>query len=94
MERILDLEIDGRKIPLSAKQWKHIINFHPNVENPEKIKEVLLNPLIIKKDNFDSSLNYYYKYDKTKNMHLMVSVKYLNGDGFVITSFYIKKIRK
>ena len=94
MERILDLEIDGRKIHLSDKQWKNIINFHPNVENPEKIKEVLLNPLIIKKDNFDSSLNYYYKYDKTKNMHLMVSVKYLNGDGFVITSFYIKKIRK
>ena len=91
---IFSVIVGGRKIHLSDKQWKHIINFHPNVDNFEKIKEALSNPLIIKKDNFDSSLNYYYKYDKTKNMHLMVSVKYLNGDGFVITSFYIKKIRK
>lgn len=92
--KIFTLEIEKRRIHLSDKQWKHIMQFHSNVDNPEKIKEVLLNPLTIKEDKFDNFLKYFYKYDKTKNMYMIVSVKYLNGEGFVITSFYVKKIRK
>ncbi|MEX0920984.1 MAG: PBECR2 nuclease fold domain-containing protein [Candidatus Pacearchaeota archaeon] len=85
----------GRKIRLTNKQWKHIQE-HPHMhESLEKIKEVIKNPLTIRKGEFDNKVNYFYKEYKEmspKERYLFISVKYLNGDGFVITAFYTNKI--
>ena len=52
-------------------------------------------PLLITKDKEEQDIRYYYKYFKTilsEEKYLMVVVKYLNGKGFIITSFYTDKI--
>ena len=42
------------------------------------------------KDNFDEKLDYFHSYIKDIKFYLIVAVKYLNGDGFIITAFYSK----
>jgi len=62
----------------------------------ELIKETLKQPLTIRYFSEDESVRYFYKDLKNKSpqeRYLFVSVKYLNGDGFVITSFFTNKIK-
>jgi hypothetical protein len=85
----------GRKIRLTKRQWIHIITKHPDLfEKEEKIKETLEKPEIILMHKFDRNTRNYCKYDKNEKAYLLVAVRYLNGEGFVITSFYTRKIKK
>jgi hypothetical protein len=85
----------GRKIRLTKKQWNHIQK-HPHMhESLERIEETIKNPLTIRYDEYNQEVNYFYKEYKNMELrerYLFVSVKYLNGTGFVITSFYTNKI--
>ena|SRR3989344_8597031 len=85
----------GRKIRLTEKQWKHIQK-HPHMDNSlERIKETIKNCTIIRYDEFNEKINYFYREYKdmdSRERYLFVSVIYLNGDGFIITSFYTNKI--
>jgi hypothetical protein len=85
----------GRGIRLTEKQWKHIQK-HPHMhESLERIEETIKIPLTVRYDEFDDRVNYFYREYKemdSRERYLFVSVKYLNGDGFVITSFYTNKI--
>ena len=59
------------------------------------IKQTLTNPLPIRYFPEDTTVKYFYKYIKenpSEEKYLLVSVKYLNGEGFVITSFFTNKI--
>ncbi len=95
MARIFEVKDKTKRIiHLSDERWKHIVTRHPEVTDMEEIRETILGPLTIKPDVFDSALNYYYCFNKTKNRYLMVAVKYLNGEGFVLTALYTKRIRK
>ncbi len=58
----------------------------------EKIKETLRNPLIIQDFEYYSDVKFYFKYYKDIKEYLFISVKYLNGEGFVVTSFFTNKI--
>ena len=78
---------------MSRERWNHIMEKHPNVNSLELIRNTLESPSFIKKDKFDHLVNYYYKYFKNKNNYLLVVVKYLNGNGFILTSFYTKTIK-
>lgn len=87
----------GRKIRLTKKQWKHILKKHSDMANyEEEIKQALKNPDKITEHPFDENGRYYYKYLKNKpdpNKYLLTIVKYLNGEGFIITIYFIKDIR-
>ena len=87
-----------REIHLSEERWKHIIHEHPEMSDKVyEIEEIIKNPLIIITDEEDERVRYYYKYYKNikqKAKYLLVSVKYLNGGGYVITSFYTDKIKR
>jgi hypothetical protein len=88
----------GRKIRLTKRQWEHITSPsspHAYMTNHfEEVKETLLKPdSIIASINDDKKVNF-YKYYKTNKKFLKVIVKYLNGDGFIITSYFIKNILK
>ncbi len=76
---------------------KHISKEHPAVANKiEEIKETLRSPISIRKSDYDEEKRFYYRYYKNiklKEKYLIVIVKYLNGEGFIITSFYIDKIK-
>lgn len=60
----------------------------------EDIKEVVIQPDKIILSKFRENVVQYYKFNKIKKKYLLVSVKFLNGDGFVITAFYTSKIGK
>lgn len=82
----------GRWIHLSQERWTHIQK-HPEMSSQvEQIKETLLSPLVIIQLSDDLFVHFYYRYYKNVKSYLFVSVKYLNGDGFIITSFYTDEI--
>src|SRR3989344_4889504 len=84
----------GRKIHLSKERWHHILN-HKGMENKlEDIKKTLMNPTIIIPHRHDENRSNYYLHYKEKKRYLLVAVKYLNGEGYVTTSFITRKIIK
>lgn len=84
----------GRKIRLTKERWQHITQEHPGITNPEELKETLTNPLKITPSKYNTdNVCYYYRYNKNLKRYLMVAVKYLNGDGFIITSYHMRKIQ-
>ncbi len=86
-------DVTGRKIHLSTERWKHIQQ-HPEMTNKcEEIEETLISPDVITDFKYDEQVHFYYKYDKIRREYLFVSVKYLNGKGFIITSFYVDCIK-
>lgn len=90
------IDKSGRKIHLSKKRWgEHIKLEHPDINDASEIELVLKSPenvIEIKQDIY-----HYYKFFKhrnSKSKYLKVIVKYLNKEGFVITAYYIKDLRK
>jgi len=85
----------GRRIHLSKDRWSHITIKHTNMSDKlEDIKKALINPTLIVSHKFDDTMRNYYLYYKLEKDYLLVSVKYLNGEGYVATSFITKKIIK
>ncbi len=85
----------GRKIRLTNKQWSHIRQDHPEIEDWELLKETLENPLKITQP-YEGTKYYYYRYykqRKSSDKYLLVIVNYLNGGGFVVTAYYVDYIK-
>jgi hypothetical protein len=79
----------GRHIHLSEERWNHIL-LHPEMTNQlEPIKETLMQPDHIQSDDDRDDIHYYLKYNKQRKQKLCVVVKYLNGDGYILTSYFI-----
>ncbi len=85
----------GREIRLISRQWKHILDHGDvDVEDLENVKGALTSPSSLLMQNLDENKGNYYLYKKEKRKYLMIVVKYLNGNGFVITAFYVKNVKK
>ena len=77
---------------MTENQWSHIRVDHPDVEE-EEIKQTLKDPLKILEKRENKYLYYqYFKHKKTPAKFLKVIIKYLNGEGFVITAHFVKNI--
>ena len=86
------LDKTERKVHLSEERWKHIKQDHPNVEEDE-IKITIKNPIkIIDKGKRKYFYYHYFKYKKHSEKFLRVIVKYLNGEGFIISSYFVDNI--
>ena len=83
----------GRRIHLSNERWGHIRMEHPEIIKPEEIEQVLIFPIKILQSDRDSKVRWYYIYNKKRKRYLKISVKYLNGEGYVITAHYTTKIQ-
>ena len=85
----------GRKIYLSRKHWQHILK-HPHMHDQiDNIQLTLQNPTTIRYFEDDDKVRHFYKEFKNRDSlerFLLVSVKYLNDNGFIITSFFTNKI--
>ena len=96
MEFIFEIkDKSGRRIRLPKGRYKHILG-HPHMhEQVENIKITLRNPTTTRYNEEDENIRYFYKEFKNRDpseRYLLVSVKYLNGNGFVITSFFTNRI--
>ncbi|MEK6963802.1 MAG: hypothetical protein AABX70_05205 [Nanoarchaeota archaeon] len=80
----------GRIIYLTEERWRHILFKHPNlISELETIKRTLLYPSCILQDPRNLSIHSYFGHCKNKpEPFLAVVVKYINGEGFILTSFY------
>lgn len=83
-----------RKIRLTKEQWTHIVQEHPTINNVEEIKLTLTEPIKIKPSKYDpEKVRWYYRFNKEKKRYMLVAVRYLNGEGFVITTYYLRNIK-
>jgi len=86
----------GRKIRLTRKQMEHFTRKHPYMAaHMDDIKETVRNPQVITHSLEDNTVRYYWRYYKHRPSpykFLLVVVRYLNGEGFILTSLFDKKI--
>ena len=97
MERLLGVkDRKGRDVYLTKERWSHISMEHPEVSSYVNEFETVLNkPTKIVEYTHDKSVCYYYKHFKSrkdKPAFLLIIVKYLNGEGFIITAYFVRKI--
>ena len=87
----------GRELRMTDYNWDHIIKRHPEISSEkEKIIETLEKPDTITKSLKDENARYYYKYYKNRRSpenFLMILVKYLNGEGFIISVHFVTRIK-
>lgn len=96
MSRILEVKDKaGKIIYLTNERYKHITK-HPEMQNTLSIiEQTIKNPQKITGYLLDSSTKFYYSYHKnrkSKAKYLRVVVKYMNGEGFIVTAFFVVKI--
>jgi hypothetical protein len=87
----------GRSIRLSNERWQHILG-HPEITGQqERIGETLSAPDIVIATPQDDSVHVYHRlYDKTPvtRKYLVVAVKYLEKDAFVLTAYFTSRVRR
>ena len=88
------IDKSGRKIRLTKERWEHILKHKGMEQRLDDIKETLVNPTAISRHKYDENRRNYYLYYKGRKRYLLVAVKYLNGNGYVSTSFIARKIIK
>ncbi len=85
----------GRNIKLTAERWKHIKERHPELSNKiELIQQTMIAPSFQVQDETNPHLFYNHTYDKEVQLYLIIAIKYLNNEGFIITAFYSKYKKK
>jgi hypothetical protein len=86
-----------KDLRLTEERHAHILE-RPEIRNQEdRIKATLRAPDIVKVSNHVEDVLLYYKlYERTPvtRKYLVVIVRVLDGDGFIITAFYTDKIKK
>ena len=84
-------------IRLDEDRWRHVLG-HPEMENQRsKVKETLVDPDEIRESVRSSSIWLFYKlYTGTpvSKKYLLVAVQVLNGEGFIVTTFFTDKVKK
>lgn len=94
MNRVFETkDKSGRNIYLTDERWNHILKHAEMSNQVEQIKDALLHPDKITNVSYDPDVRFYYKYHKNRKEYLFISVKYLNGEGYITTSFYTDKIK-
>ncbi|MDP4012918.1 MAG: hypothetical protein Q8R00_04920 [Candidatus Nanoarchaeia archaeon] len=95
MENLIEVKDKFNKIIyLSKERWKHINEDHPEIAGYLKWFELVLkNPTKVASNSLDAKVKYFYRYLKDEKKYLLIIVKYLNGKGFIISSYLIRKIQ-
>lgn len=86
-----------KKIRLTEIQWAHIESKHKELRNQiQKMIVTLENPDLVYYSPVEENYHYYKYFKETPVMekYLLLIVKHLNDEGFIITAFFVTKIRK
>ena len=91
------IDKNDKLIHLSKERWLHISKEHPEVTSYIiRINEILRNPTKIVSHIYNDDIKYFYRYIKEreqKSKYLLIIVKYLNGSGFIITTYFTRIIK-
>lgn len=90
-------DFNGHTIRLTDERLSHILE-HPEMEGEEWcIQETQLSPDSVVLSHYDPSVQLHHRlFDETPvtRKYLVVAVKYLEQDAFVITSFFTDKEKR
>ena len=92
--RIIDYA--DRTVRLTDERLDHIREHPEMVGRERRIREVLQKPDVVFTSHKDSSVHVYYRhYERgpVGSKHLMVAVKILEEDAFVITAFFTDEVK-
>ena len=87
----------GKRSRLTRPPCIHILNQHEEMKNQtEKLRETLQSPEFIAYNESEDTYRYYKFFPQTpvSQKHLLVHTKHLNDDGFIITAFFLSKIKE
>jgi hypothetical protein len=88
---------DGKRVRLTHVQWLHIVFFHPEVESElDKLERTLKKPeIVVEGATSDTKVCYrVFRVTPVSRKYLAVVVKVLDGEGFIMTSYYTERIRR
>ncbi len=96
MAKVLEVkDRNGKIVYLTDERYKHILK-HPEMQNILGIIEnTVKNPDKMLQYSLDPAIRFYHTHHKNRKSnakYLRVVVKYLNGEGFVITAFFVASI--
>ncbi len=90
-------DLHGREIRLTDERLAHILE-HPEMQGQEqRIAETLLTPYSVVLSHHDPAVHLYHRlFDETpiSRKYLVVVVKHLERDAFVITAFFADREKK
>ncbi|MEW6416890.1 MAG: PBECR2 nuclease fold domain-containing protein [Nitrospirota bacterium] len=87
----------NKKIRLTEIQWAHIESKHKELKNQiQKMIATLENPDFVYYSPTEENFHYYKRFEETPvtEKYLLMVAKHLNDDGFIITAFFVSKIKK
>jgi hypothetical protein len=88
---------DGIRVRFTAVQRLHIAYFHPEVlVDEKKIGRTLRRPEFIALGSTDDTRIYYrfFKSTPVGSKFLAVVVKRLDGEGFIVTSYFTERVKR
>ena len=94
---IMMIDVFSRKVRITEERMEHVLRRSEMKNQRKKIAETLRNPDTIVESKYDKTVLLYHKfYPKTPvtTKYLLVAVKILDKDAFVITAFFTDKIKK
>ncbi|MEM3608933.1 MAG: hypothetical protein QXV87_01120 [Candidatus Bathyarchaeia archaeon] len=87
----------GKVVSLDEARWRHVLE-HPEMQNQlDKVKETVENPDEVRESSRMSSTWLFYKFyikSPVTKKYLLVVVKVLDGEGFIVTAFFTNKVKK
>ena len=92
--RIIDYA--DRMVRLTDERLGHIREHPEMIGQERRIREVLQEPDVVFTSHKDSSVHVYYRHyarAPVGSKHLMVAVKILEEDAFVITAFFTDEVK-
>lgn len=96
-DAIILIDRNGRQIRLSVERQKHILEHPEMVEQMNKIRQVIAEPEIIIVTSTDETVHVYHRHypaTPVTSKFLLVAVKILEDDAFVLTAFFSNRQKK
>lgn len=88
---------EGRAIRLTNERWQHIINHAEMLDQRNRIVETLTEPDHVIATIADNNIYVYqrfYQQTPVTSKYLLIAVKILEDDAFIVTAFYSRKAKK
>lgn len=91
------IDHNGREIRLTAERRDHILEHPEMAEQFERIQETVKTPESVIATTADDTVHVYHRYYETTpvtSKFLLVAVKVLEDDAFVLTAFFSRREKK
>lgn len=96
-DTIILIDHNGREIRLTAERRDHILEHPEMADQFERIQETVKTPESVIATTADDTVHVYHRYYETTpvtSKFLLVAVKVLEDDAFVLTAFFSRREKK